>query len=738
MRIYFLDALRRSFSNLLTWIFLGVSVLAGGVLSTVLNILGASNDLSYLLLSLTETQILLIPCLAAALFSKRSDTARERWLSGLGLSRGKQIFADYFVGLTLLWIPNLLLLLYPTFLGVTSRDQRVTALLAVFGYAILQAALLSICAWIASRFCKKWLAATVGAGVCLGLYLVSLLSDLLAAMAWIGLILLILLCVGSAAILRKRPTLALTIAGGGSAITVLLYFVLPTFYQKFLPRLLSSVALFDRLNGFCSGRLDLPSLAIYVGIAAVALLLLISAGNRLSVSRALPAILLILCVIGAQLLPFSVAYPCLLKSSPYRIPEKARQYLLTVDESVELIYYAKGGRNNTDRDFHAFLLSLERINPHLRVSVVDTADAEGAADQSVEIRSARRSRSFRIYELYYYLNSTTTSTLSMEEYTGILQTMEQNQKSGNYNTMLDIYGPDTMKAYFSGSVNLTAAIRYVLAEEAPTVYTYAKNGGIGIHPLLRQRIEQSGYTVGTLQTFNQIPQDCSALLLSLSEDLSAEEAAIVSAYLADSGKLFLTTAYDSPTHPNLSALLDDYGLSSNERTNTLYQSGSQIFYPVVGEHPVNDLFDGRFVGIYAHAISLRPTEGVTHTVLLQTAENASCIVSGTKEPLTGQFPFAVAARKGDTQLVWLAMTPDARANGISSGANFDYCVSALQWFAAADSRLVISDTSLPSTYYEPTSSGLISWVLVFIVGIPAGLTIFGAIRIKRRKRASAT
>jgi hypothetical protein len=326
----------------------------------------------------------------------------------------------------------------------------------------------------------------------------------------------------------------------------------------------------------------------------------------------------------------------------------------------------------------------------------------------------------------------------MEEYTHILSVMEQNQRSGNYNTLLDIYGPNTMKSYFSGAINLTSAIRYVLAENVPTVYTYAKNGGEGIHPLLRQRIEQAGYCVENPDSLSQLPQDCSALLLTLSEDLSAEETAIVSAYLANGGRLFLTTAYDSPSHPNLSSLLDSYGLSSNERTNTLYQSGSQVFYPVEEEHPINDLFNGRFVGAYAHAISLRPTEGVTQTVLLQTAENASCIVAGTKEPITGQFPLAVAARREESRLVWLAMSPDARTNGISSGANFDYCVAVLQWFEPADYNLSISDTSLPSTYYEPTSSGLISWVLVWIIGIPGGLTVFGAVKGSRRKRRSTT
>ncbi len=738
MRVYFFDALSRAFSNLLTWIFLAVSVLAGGALSTALNILGASNDLSYLILSLAETQILLIPLLAAALFCGQSDTAREKWLLGLGISRGNRIPADYFVGLTLLWISDLPLLLYPSLLGVTNRDQSATATLTVFGYAMLQASLLAVCAWIASRFRRKWVSAAVGTGVCLGLYLISLLADLLVALPWMGLILLLLLSACPCMILWKRPPLALVVTVGCAATATLLYFVLPSFYGKALPRLLDFFALFDRLNGFCSGRSDLPTLALYIGISAVALLLLASSGKGLSVTRAIPTLLIVLCVVGTQLLPFFAAYPSILKASPYRIPEKARQYLLTVNEPVDLIYYAKGGISNTDRDFLGFLLSLKQINSNLRVSVVDTADAEGATDQSIEVRSARRSRSFRIYELYYYFNSTTASTLSMEEYTRILSVMEQNQKSGNYNTMLDIYGPNTMKAYFSGAVNLTSSIRYVLAEKLPTVYTYAKNGGAGVHPLLRQRIEQSGFCVVGLEALTEIPTDCSALLLTLSEDLSAEETAIVSTYLTNGGKLFLTTAYDSPTHPNLSSLLGGYGLSSNGRTNTLYQSGSQVFYPVAGEHPVNDLFDGRFVGAYAHAISVRPTEGVTQTVLLQTAENASCIVAGEQEPITGQFPFAVAAARGESRLVWLAMMPDARTNGVSSGANFDYCVAILQWFEPADYPLAISDFSLPSTYYEPTSSGLISWVLVWIIGIPAGLVTVGAVKIKRRKRRSAT
>ena len=502
--------------------------------------------------------------------------------------------------------------------------------------------------------------------------------------------------------------------------------------------MLDFIALFDRLNGFCAGRLDLPTLTLYVGIAAIACLLLALSQKRPTRPRSTAAVALALCVIAAQLLPFGAAYPSILQGSPYRIPEKARQYLLTVDESVELIYYAKGGESGTDRDLYAFLLSMEKINPHIRVSVRDTADTEGAADQSIEVRSTKRSRSLRIHDLYYYFNSGTTSTLSMEEYSSILSAMEKSQRTESYSTWLGIYGPGTMKAYFSGAVNLTSAIRYALAKDAPTVYSFVKSQGSDIHPLLRQRIEQSGYTVVSLDSLDRLSQTVAPLLLTLTEDLTQEEASAVSDYLARGGKLLLTTAYDSPTHPNLSAVLAEYGLSSSDATNTLYQGGSQVFYPTASEHPVNDLFGGRFVAAYAHAISVRPADGVTQTVLLQTLEEASCIVSGKSEPLTGQFPLAVAARRGEALLVWLSMIPNGLANGISSGADFDYCVSILQWFEPADDKLGIADTSLPSTYYEPTSSGLISWVLVFAVGIPSALVLIGAVRIKRRKSRGTT
>ena len=402
----------------------------------------------------------------------------------------------------------------------------------------------------------------------MALYLVSLLSDLLAAIPLFGLILFVLLSAGAGALLWRRRALAIAVAGGGSLLSILFYLLLSSFYQRTLPKVLDFIALFDRLNGFCAGRLDLPTLALYVGVTAIACLLLAQNGKRPTLPRSLIAAVLALCVIAAQLLPFGVAYPSILQGSPYRIPEKARQYLLAVDETVDLIYYAKDGERGADRDVYDFLLSIERINPRIRVSLLDTADTEGAIDQSIEVRSSKRSRSFRVYELYYYFNSGTSSTLSMEEYTGVLNAMEKSRKTDSYNTWLGIYGPGTMKAYFSGAANLTSAIRYVLAKDAPTVYSFVKSGGADIHPLLRQRIEQSGYTVASLSSLDRLSQTVFPLLLTLTEDLTREEASAVSDYLSRGGKLLLTTAYDSPTHPNLSAVLAEYGLSSNESTNS--------------------------------------------------------------------------------------------------------------------------------------------------------------------------
>ena len=447
-------------------------------------------------------------------------------------------------------------------------------------------------------------------------------------------------------------------------------------------------------------------------------------------------LILVLINVAVGFLPFRAKYPDVSGSTTYRLSDATRRYLSTVDEDVEIIYYATGGAAGADRDLYPFLLQFAEASPHIRVTLTDAEEAQ-AADQSIEIRSDRRSRTLHAINLYYFLNTMTGEALSSIEYAAILQLISTTTDESISESLLTLYNSSTLSAYFSGDANLTGAIRYVLAEYTPMVCVYTAGGSGDMNQLLRQQLEQAGYTVQALSNLNTVPADCEALYLYAAADLTETEAEALSSYLAGGGAVLLTTNYQAPDTPNLASVLQVYGLSSPTEESVLYDGNYQMFYAVEGDHPILDRYDGEFLAAYAHSIQTTETDGVTHSVLLRTSSSAYNVTNEEDaEPETGSFSFCVAAESGNTRLVWLAMPLDALANGLSGGVDFDFAEQTIRWMADSGTEaLNIPSTSIPSTLLEATNTVLIFWIVTFIVLIPVGLVAIGIIRRYLRSKS---
>ena len=439
--------------------------------------------------------------------------------------------------------------------------------------------------------------------------------------------------------------------------------------------------------------------------------------------------------VAVALLPFRVRYPDVSGSTTYRMSDATRRYLGTLNEDVEIVYYTTGDSAGADRDLYPFLLRYADASPHIRVTLADAEEAQ-MSDQTIEIRSVRRSRTIPAIYLFYFLNSMTGELLSPVEYATILQLLSTTTDPDIAQSLLTLYNPSSISSYFSGDANLTGAIRYVLAEQAPTVCVYVAGGSGDMNLLLRQQLEQAGYTVQTLADLDAVPETCDALCLYAADDLTEAEAAVLTDYLSAGGALLLTTNYSQPDNPNLAAVLADYGLSSPTVENLLYDDNYQMFYAVEGDHPILDRFDGEFTAIYAHRIQTAETEGVTQTVLLRTSDQGSSLTNEEDaEPQTGSFALCVAAETGDTRLVWLAMPLDGQANGLSGGADFDFAEQTIRWMSdSGTTDLGISDRAIPSTQLSAGTNVAIFWIAVFAVLIPAALLAAGLIRRYARSK----
>lgn len=745
--------LKSYFSGLFGWCMLAAMSLTCTLIVLLENILSYSANFASAFSALSPSLILFVPILTARTFTRERTLGNFSWLCSLPVRRGALVVGKYLAALSLILLASLPLAVIPPILanfGTVSYGSTYTALL---GYLLLAAALTAICALVACKLKSRLASFLCNFFLALSLFLLPLLSTVCELLPWLALLICVGICllIGTAVGILRRGVMTAILSAAIPSVILALLFLIPNFYTHVFSKLLLALSIFNRLNGFLAGHFDLSAAILLASLAVFfTVLTVLTIGKRkptlkrfLTDRRTLVAVSLAILLVGcnllALLLPFRAAYADVSGSTTYRLSDASLRYLSTLEEDIEIVYYSYGGKENADKDLYAFVLRYADASPRIHVRLEDTAKTGASVtDQSVEIRSAKRSRRLLVSDLFYYYNSNTQMIHSLAEYAAVLQMISQASSDDAYKQMAQAYAPGTTAAFFTGEANLTGAIRFAASDRAPVLYAYSKGTSIAINQFLRQQLEQSAFDVRTSSSLSTIPSDCEALSLTLAQDLSAEEAAALSAYLANGGTLVLNTAYTSTNLPNLYAILSAYGLTAPNKTHILYDAStaSQLFYAVEGAiHPVTDLFGGQFVAAYAHKIDLWQVEGVTQAVLLQSPETSFCITQNESAPTQGSFPICVLAQKDSSRVLWFSMIPDSYTYGLSGGANGDFTESALLWATdTSTAPLNISDTTLVSHYLSITKTALIAFIAVFMVLLPLLSLAIGGVRFYVRRK----
>ena len=467
-----------------------------------------------------------------------------------------------------------------------------------------------------------------------------------------------------------------------------------------------------------------------------------------------------LCVL-ILLLPFSVLFPETSGERLYKLSAASKQYLQSVDQDVEIVYYANGGKLYADRGLYRFAKQIAKQNDRIKLRLEDPEITGATAENnSMEIRVGDRTKTVLKTDLIYYY-SASAGPVSVEEYGMALSEMQvsmQYMQNGNY-TQQDVvtyqelaskYSSGVMSAYNMADMTVTSVIRNLTAERSPKVYAYGL-----VNSLFCSNLEQRGYTVTLLGSVDAIPDDCEALYLSMVTDLTESGAAALMEYLGRGGKVFLTTDYRMSNTPNLSAVLAAYGMCFFDQQNlicTISQSQnsstgetstsitSMLVAAVAKEEKITEGLGG-MVAYNAHVINSVETEGVTLTPLAASA-GGSYLLDSTKTALLaspGSFPFCVMAEKETSSLIWLAMPVSSEANTAGGGANFTMATQSFDYltgFESIEPVEGVSDVAIPSTHLTLPNAEqtILVWFAVFVLVIPVTVIVAGLVRRYVRKK----
>lgn len=440
------------------------------------------------------------------------------------------------------------------------------------------------------------------------------------------------------------------------------------------------------------------------------------------------------------LLPYRAAHPDVSGTGVYTLSDSTRQMLSGLTRDAEITYFAE----SPDPDLRSFLLLYRSAHVTVRVAAPET----DAADQTICIRSGEQTRTLSLSDLFYYSSSSTGELLSLTEYAQISAVLSQlDTSSDQYQMLVYYYGPDVMQTYFAGDAVVSAALRNLTSDGTQTLWILTGEVGSAPDWYISLRMEQYGFLPQTVDSLAELPAGA-LLWFSPKADLSEEQAAELSAFLAGGGRLLLTTDYQKTDLTNLGTILAAYGLSTatvpNLVADTVSSSSSssvsQTFSAVSASHAINEAFSGRLTVSYAHRIGIAEVEDVANAELLRTSLSGAYVEQDGEDTKTEQGCFSLAAaaihNKDNSRVVWIGMQFSAALESYTDGKESAYASACLSWLTGVDSASspVGQANEIPSALLNVKVVTFSVWIVIFVVLIPLALLAVALIRRYIRKK----
>ncbi len=714
--------LRTSFSTLFGWGISAILLFFSGLFVALFNLLSGYADIAYALAAMPWVLIFVLPFLTAHVMTSDKRAGTEPWLASLPISPCKRICGKLAAALLLFWssaLPTLPVPILLTSFGTVSLAACYSALL---GYLLLGTAIIALCGFFSVLIRRTPLAILLSIAALLALQLLDVLAALLPA----------------------------------SPLTAILL----------------TLDLFNQYSGFTFGHMDLPALLLYLCITvtfALATLLITRlrmakntekrARMRICAPAALSVCISLALNITAACLPMTVMNPDLTGTDTFRISGAAKDHLSTLSEDVTLTLLCQGGAASADGDIYAFLSGLADASPHIQLKAASPAQAADrlsamgiaeAANMSILVESDRRAMLISNTELYHYLYATSSGSMSMtpDEYSYMLSYLAASDETGSYLSQFVA----SVSAQFDGEASLIGAIGYVTLEHAAVACIYTGSNASPLDSALTRTLKRGNTDLREVSAITALPDDCSVLIINApATDLSASEAEALSSYLADGGRLFLTTAAGSTAAylPKLSAVLALYGLQMPDTSHQVCETDGNYlpsadtpssFRPhVYSQHPATPSdFSGIGLLQAAHAIDTVPTEGVTLTEWLYTSDDGyRTDAQSNKLGEAGRQVCGVIAETEKSAIVWIASSYALTDTSASEGGNSALFLSSLDHLSGADRADTpsLASRTVKSSFLTASQGAVTLWTIVLAVLIPLAVICTGcAVRYIRKKR----
>lgn len=315
---------------------------------------------------------------------------------------------------------------------------------------------------------------------------------------------------------------------------------------------------------------------------------------------------------------------------------------------------------------------------------------------------------------------------------------------------------------FDGEQQITSSLYRLTSGEASQAYYTTNHGERSLSDTLVDALEAQNIQPQELNLLSStIPEDCDLLIINCpASDFTGPEGAVdeigmLEEYLAAGGKILLTTdAYYST--PNLDAVMAAFGLSrvdglivEGDANHSLY-GYSYYLLPDYAITTESTALDGLDTSAYlllqmAQGIQITQNDSVTAEPLLTTSSAAYSKTAGYEMTTTdkeegdidGPFNLAVWAQNDTTgaQVIWVGCSnTDDDTLYMSVPGNCDFLVGCAASLTGQSSDILIDAKALEADQLTIPAGTATVVGLVFLLAVPAGLLIAGAVVTIRRRR----
>ncbi len=268
--------LKLYFHSLTAYVFGAFLLVAVGLGSMLYNLSYAVSNFEYVFSYGSLAFVVIVPILTMRVIAEERKQKTDQLLYSLPITTTQVVLGKYLALLVVYLVPLCIISLYPLMFSQYGDVYLPTSYGTIIAFLVMGAALISVGIFISSLTENQGFAAGIGIAVILFNYFSVSLSEYVSATAFGSAIAFLLMIVAIWAVIRhvtKNNVLAYGVGFGLYAILMALFWLKSDVFEGLLPKIMTTLSLFDRFDVFISGVFDLTGIVYFLSVSAFFLFL---------------------------------------------------------------------------------------------------------------------------------------------------------------------------------------------------------------------------------------------------------------------------------------------------------------------------------------------------------------------------------------------------------------------------------------------------------------------------------